>query len=191
MLCITTASARRDSSEPGWAVNNGQVLWQETRTSRGPDPFISLVSPDLDVALERDEAYNQQVAATARTPSTELNRRLAEAWSGSDMDYIRLLMDALHLQFWRGAQTTRALIEARASQLIDAHDGDRAGVQSAWEQARQGDYDRYYYDEEVARTALKIMDSRARLSERRLARSEVTRAALRVHADGVQGSISS
>jgi hypothetical protein len=32
----------------------------------------------------------------------------------------------------------------------------------AWEQARQDD--RYYYDEEVARTALKIMDSRARLS---------------------------
>ena len=80
------------------------------------------------------------------------------------MDYIRLLMDALHLQFWRGAQTTRALIEARASQLIDNHDGDRGAVRRAWEQARQGDYDRYYYDEEVARTALKIMDSRARLS---------------------------
>lgn len=150
-----------DSSEPGWAVNNGQVLWLETRTARGPHPLINLVSPDLGAALERDEAYNQQVAATAKTPSTELNRQLAEAWSGSDMDYIRLLMDALHLQFWRDGQTTRALIEARASQLIDNHDGDRGGVQTAWEQARHDDRD---YDEEVARTALKIMDSRARLS---------------------------
>ncbi len=70
-----------DSPEPGWAVNNGQVLWSETRTSRGPHPLINLVSPDLDAALERDEAYNYSVAATAKTPSTELNRQLAEAWS--------------------------------------------------------------------------------------------------------------
>ncbi len=124
--------------------------------------MINLVSPDLDAALERDEAYNQSVAATAKTSSIELNRQLAEALDGSDMDYIRLLMDALHLQFWRDGQTTRPLIEARASQLIDNHDGDRGGVRRAWEQARQDD--RYYYDEEVARTALKIMDSRARLS---------------------------
>ncbi len=124
--------------------------------------MINLVSPDLDAALERDEAYNQSVAATAKTSSIELNRQLAEALDGSDMDYIRLLMDALHLQFWRDGQTTRALIEARASQLIDNHDGDRGGVRRAWEQARQDD--RYYYDEEVARTALKIMDGRARLS---------------------------
>ncbi len=142
-------------------MNNEQVLWLETRTSRGPHPFISLVSPDLDAALERDEAYNQSVAATAKTPSIELNRQLAEARAGSDMDYIRLLMDALHLQFWRDGQTTRALIEARARQLIDNHDGDRGGVRRAWEQARHDDRD---YDEEVARTALKIMDSRARLS---------------------------
>lgn len=77
------------------------------------------------------------------------------------MDYIRLLMDAPSA-VWRDGQTTRALIEARASQLIDNHDGDRGGVRRAWKHARQDD--RYYYDEEVARTPLKIMDSRARLS---------------------------
>ncbi len=90
-----------DSSEHGSAVNNGQVVLPETRTSRGPHPFISLVSPDLDAALERDEAYNQQVAAKAKTPSIKLNRQLTEARAGSDMDYIPLLMEALRLQLAR------------------------------------------------------------------------------------------
>jgi len=115
---------------------------------------MRIVSFNVENFFARPRAMNQDTWAQGRPvleAHAEVNRLLEEpSYSPSAV------------LAWR--PDNPSLIEARASQLIDNHDGDRGAVRRAWEQARQGDYDRYYYDEEVARTALKIMDSRARLS---------------------------